>query len=295
MTTASDELIEFVDAPIHGPLQGVVGSMVGYRLTGQRPSLHRGVPSPSLTLIVNLDTPIVAGTHPGADTDGSARAIDNLIGGLQTGAAYIFQPDRQAGIQLAVHPLAARRLLGVPASELDETSNDATDVLGDGVRRLQQRVGEEASWQERFDSVERYLVDRGSAAPSFAAPRTEVAAAWRWMVAHRGRGRMDALARHVLLSGRQLTKLFRAEVGIPPKAVNRLIRFDHARQAIQAATLVGGPTGLTQVAHACGYYDHAHLVRDFQAFLGCSPTEWVAEEVRNIQAGGHHHGEDLTA
>jgi len=295
MRISSDELIEFVDAPIDGPLRGVVGSMVGYRMTGQRPTLHRGVPSPALTFIVNLDTPIVAGTHPAADTDGSARAFDNLIGGLHTEAAYIFQPDRQAGIQLAVHPLAARRLFGVPASELDETSSDATDVLGDGVRRLQQRVGEEASWQERFDSVERYLVDRGSAAPSFASPRTEVAAAWRWMVAHRGRGRMDDLARHVLLSGRQLTKLFRAELGVPPKAVNRLIRFDLARQTIQARALRGDPTGLTEVAHECGYYDHAHLVRDFQDFLGCSPTAWLAEEGRNIQAGGHHHGEELTA
>ena len=55
------------------------------------------------------------------------------------------------------------------------------------------------------------------------------------------------------------------------------------------------PPALSDVAHACGYYDHAHLVRDFQAFLGCSPTTWLDEEFRNIQAGGHHHGEALSA
>ncbi|HEX6151858.1 helix-turn-helix domain-containing protein [Nocardioides sp.] len=295
MPTAVDEKVEFLDAPTEGPLRGVVGSMVGYRMRGQQPTLHRGVPSPTLTFIVNLDTPIVAGTHGRADEDGSAHAYDNLLGGLHTSAAYIFQPERQAGIQLAVHPLAARRLFGVPARELVEASNDAADVLGDGVRRLQHQVGEGPSWQQRFATVEQYLLDRASAAPSFAAPRTEVAAAWRWMVAHRGMGRMDDLARHVLLSGRQLSKLFRAELGVPPKVVNRLIRFDRARQAIQAQVVTGDPSGFTEVAHACGYYDHAHLVRDFQAFLGCSPTTWLAEEGRNIQAGGHHHGEGLNA
>ena len=295
MPTGTLEKVEFVESTTDGPLHGIVGSLVGYQMSGQQPTLHRGVPSPSLTFIINLDTPIVAGTHAGADADGSATAHDNLLSGLHTHAAYIFQPDHQAGLQLAVHPLAARRLFGVPAGELVERSHDASDVIGDGVRRVQERLAEEASWERRFDAVERYLLDRTSAAPSFAAPRTEVVAAWRWMMAHRGTGRMDDLARHVLLSGRQLTKLFRAELGVPPKVVNRLIRFDHARQAIQAAVLHDRQPALSDIAHACGYYDHAHLVRDFQAFLGCSPTTWLDEEFRNIQAGGHHHGEALTA
>ncbi|MGH3359075.1 MAG: helix-turn-helix domain-containing protein [Nocardioidaceae bacterium] len=288
-------LLEFVDAPTDGPLDGVVASMVGYRATGQEPSLHRGVPSPSLTFIVNLDTPIVAGTHAGAEADGTAKPYDNILGGLHLSAAYIFQPDRQAGVQLAVHPLASRRLFGVPASELVATSNDATEVLGDGLHRLQQRIGEAMPWQQRFDLVGRYLLDRASGAPSFASPRTEVAAAWRWMAAHRGRGRMDDLSRHVCLSGRQLTKLFHAELGVTPKAVNRLLRFDLARQEVQRRALRGGSLALTDVAHALGYYDHAHLVREFHGFLGCSPTAWLAEEIGNIQAGGHHCGGEFTS
>ena len=295
MPVGTLEKVEFVESSTDGPLHGVVGSLVGYRMEGQQPTLHRGVPSPSLTFIINLDTPIVTGAHAGARDDGSARAHDNVLGGLRTHAAYIFQPDHQAGLQLAVHPLAARRLFGVTAGELVEASHEAADVIGEGIRRVQEQLAEEASWQRRFQTVERYLVDRASAAPSFASPRTEVVAAWRWMVARRGTGRMDDLARHVLLSARQLTKLFRAELGVPPKVVNRLIRFDRARQAIQAAVLHGRQPALADIAQECGYYDHAHLVRDFQAFLGCSPTEWLAEEGRNIQAGGHHHGEGLTA
>lgn len=285
--------LEFIDAPVTGPLADVADSMVGYRMTGQEPSLHRGVPSPSLTFIVNLDTPIVTGTHAGADCDGTAMPYDNILGGLHMRAAYLFQPERQAGIQLAISPLRARAIFGVPASELTDIANGAESVLGSGLLRLRERIGNEAAWPVRFAMLQHYLLDRLGSAPSFTAPRTEVTAAWRWMLARGGCGRMDDLARYVHLSGRQLTKLFHAEFGLTPKAVNRLIRFHRARSLIQARA-VGGDLAITDIAYETGYYDHAHLTREFGEFLGCSPTAWLSEEFANIQAGGHHQAAGLT-
>lgn len=286
MGLVTDEpTLEFAGADVEPPLAGLVASMVGYRMSGLQPSLHRGVPSPYLTFIVNLDTSIVVGNHAGAADEGSAVAYDNILAGLHTRAAYLFQPERQAGIQLAVHPLAARRVFGLPAAELTGNGDDARDVLGAGLRRLQERAWHSDSWSQRFDLVRRYLLDRASAAPSFMSPRPEVAAAWRWMTGHGGLGRMDDLARHVAMSSRQLSKLFRAEVGVPPKTVNRLIRFDRARHEIQQQAGVGADPGVGEIAHAVGYYDHAHLVRDFHEFLDCSPTAWLAQEGENLQAG----------
>ncbi|MDN5853112.1 MAG: AraC family transcriptional regulator [Actinomycetia bacterium] len=285
--------LEFVDAPVTGPLGDVADSMVGYRMTGQQPTLHRGVPSPSLTFIVNLDTPIVAGTHAGAHGDGTARAYDNIVGGLHMQAAYLFQPDRQAGIQLGINPLRARALFGVPAAELTAIANDAESVLGSDLVRLRDRVGHESDWSAQFGLVQRYLLDRLGAAPSFTAPRTEVAAAWRWMLGHGGCGRMDDLSRYVHLSGRQLSKLFNAEFGVTPKAANRLVRFHRARSIIQTRA-VEGALSISDVAYETGYYDHAHLTREFGDFLGCSPSAWLAEEFANIQAGGHHQAAGLS-
>ncbi len=282
--------IEFVDAPVGGPLSGLVAGMVGYRMSGMAPALHRGVPSPSLTFILNLDTPVVVGSGPAALREGTTRGYDNLVAGLHLRATYIFQPSHQAGVQLALHPLAARRLVGAPAGELGDGSHDAVDVLGAGLGRLQEEVAGLAGWPERFAAIEAYLGRRLTDAPAGGEPRPEVGAAWRWLAAHRGRGRIDDLARHVLLSPRQLTKVFRVELGVTPKSVNRLIRFGHARRVLQARVLAGRDRALADVAVAAGYYDHAHLVRDFQEFLGCSPTAWLDEEFGNIQAGGHRHG-----
>ena len=54
--------------------------------------------------------------------------------------------------------------------------------------------------------------------------------------------------------------------------------------------VVSGPAGvagyrLADLAVACGYFDQAHLAREFRALAGCPPSQWLAEEFRNVQAG----------
>ena len=51
------------------------------------------------------------------------------------------------------------------------------------------------------------------------------------------------------------------------------------------AMLLGTPLSpdLAGVAAQCGYFDHAHLDRDFAQFAGINPRGWIAEERRNIQ------------
>ena len=84
----------------------------------------------------------------------------------------------------------------------------------------------------------------------------------------------------------QLTSLFSAELGLSPGAACRLARFDAAQDAVRARSLTPSGPNLAAVAARTGYADHSHLVRDFQAFAGLSPTAWVAQERANVQAVG---------
>jgi len=38
------------------------------------------------------------------------------------------------------------------------------------------------------------------------------------------------------------------------------------------------------IDEAAGYFDQAHLVRDWRRFTGLAPTAWIAHEFRNFQA-----------
>lgn len=268
-----------------GPaVPGLVGEVVGYRQVGAEPTVHRGLPSPSLTFILSTEGPVTGASEPQQLLGGrSAFRHEALVAGLHTRPTFIVQPTVQAGIQLAVNPLASRQLLGVPAAELPGLAEDATAVLGDEVERVRQRVADGASWTEAFSHVRSFLMARaGRRVPE--RPRAEVVAAWEWIARRRGRGAVDDLARHVLLSPRQLRTLFHREVGLGPKAVSGLFRFDHAKRLV--ASLPAGMT-LADVAQRCGYADQAHLVRDFRRYTGTTPSGWLAEERRNIQDGAY--------
>lgn len=290
MGTDLDGGDEFVGAP--GLLPDAVVAAVGYRTVDEAPVIHRGIPSPALTFVLSLDDePIVTGWSPDQATGADAYRQHTVLSGLHTQPAYIAQPRVQSGIQLAVRPLAARALFGMPASELRHLAMDGTDVLGASAVELRERLVELPTWGERFTEFARYL--RGRWAPlRRRPPRSEVVEAWTWIVRTRGTGSVEALARHVGMSPRHLTTVFRGEVGRTPKEVSRLMRFENARQSMAAAIQSGTGPDIAAVAHACGYYDHSHLVRDFQQYVGASPTRWIAEERRNIQAGAHQTNAD---
>ncbi|AXK36762.1 AraC family transcriptional regulator [Streptomyces armeniacus] len=285
--TAGTDTYAFVRAP--RLLGGLVPSAVGYHVEDQpQGGLHRGLPSPYLTLIFSLHEPVVAGETPEQARGPEAYSADIVLGGLHQRPAFVRRPRHEAGIQLAVHPLAARTLTGMPAAELYTLTEDAADVLGGHAALVRERLCELGGWHERFTVLTDYLRARTEDHERRTGVRPEVAEAWRWMAWHRGGGSMDGLAAHVALSPRQLSTLFRRELGIGPKQASRLMRFEHARQRIARTLQRGAPLDLADVAAHCGFYDHSHLVRDFHQYTGLSPTAWIAEEHRNIQAGGHH-------
>jgi AraC-like DNA-binding protein len=288
---ARDQAVE-TSSYVHADLlPGVLGSTVGYASTSADEALHRGVPSPWLTFILSLDEPIVwAEDEDGLGTTAERRDAV-LVSPLHTRAAYIRMPRQQAGIQLAVHPLAARRLLGASPSELAEGRASGLDVLGPQVEALRQRLVETPTWPERFRLLEAFLRARVERAPASAAVRPDLAEAWRCLVRSGGTRRVDTLAEQVALSPRHLTTLFQRELGHPPKRVARLVRFDLACRRLTAAVRLGQAPDLAGIAARCGYADQSHLDREFRAHLGTSPTGWLAEELRNVQAGGHRNGE----
>jgi len=272
----------YVRSASPGPLGSAVGSLLGYEITDDSPTVHRGLPSPWLTFVISLDGPVPTATGPGPDAP--LHRYASLVGGLHTTPAYIHQPVHQEGVQLALDPLASRALLGLPAGELGLVT-DADDVLGPLSRDLRERLGETSAWDERLALVTGALVQAaGSRSPTLGPVRAEVAEAWRHVLRTGGRVSVPEIAAHVWLSPRQLTSLFSAELGLSPGAACRLARFDAAQDAVRARSLTPSGPNLAAVAARTGYADHSHLVRDFQAFAGLSPTAWVAQERANIQA-----------
>ena len=284
-------------------LRPLVAWYHGYRETGQRPARHRGLPSPWLTLIITLDEPLTIAEHP--DPRQAASAHQVLVGGLHTSPALVTHDGCQSGIQLGVTPLGARVLLGAPAGALATLDLEGDEVIGRFAADLQDRMRAAATWADRFAMLDALFAARagldlvGSAVPAGPSLRSrtgpmdtrdliapEVRYAWRTLLTSRGAVPVAELARETGWSVRHLDNRFRSEIGLTPKAAARVIRFDRARRMLMHRVGSGAAPALADLAAAGGYYDQAHLAREFRGLAGVPPSRWLAEEFRNVQVHG---------
>jgi AraC-like DNA-binding protein len=264
-------------------LRALIDWYGGYRQAGMAPGRHRGMPSPYLTVIFTLDEPLDIAAHPDPRQPGGR--YQTLAGGLHTSPALITHDGRQSGIQLGVRPLAARALLGLPAGELAHLDVEGADVLGSLAGEVHERLRAAATWPERFAILDAALLDRLARTRDPGA-RPEVGYAWHRLLATGGRATVAGLAAETGWSERHLRGRFLTETGLTPKAAARVIRFDRARRRLLRAARAGRRPGLATLAADAGYYDQAHLDRDFRALAGGPPTAWLAEELDNLPAPG---------
>jgi AraC-like DNA-binding protein len=294
----SDRPTEVADDPSDGiaalPLspgaRAAVPAMFGYR-TPPMPGPHRGLPSPYLTLVFSLSGAIPIEVPQGDRVRRGTYEIP--VGGLHTRPVLLPQPTGadgtrsatgtmlQCGIQLAVHPLAARALFGMPASELTREVLELDEVIGRPGDGLRQRLTGPIAQGIAARMVSEWI-DQRMAGASAGHPSAELQHAWRLIVRSGGRRRIGDVARTVGWSRRHLTARMRAEIGLGAKDLARVTRFQLARSMLLSAR-----TPLVRIAADCGYADQSHLTAEWREFAGCTPGQWIAEELPAL--AGHRH------
>ena len=277
-----DRVDESVRARPAGGLLPIIAHYTGYRQRGVGPARHRGLPSPFLTLIFTLDDPLMLARHP--DPRQPPGTYQTLAAGLHTSPALVVHQGSQSGVQVGLSPLGARLLLGLPAGELTDTGLEAADLLGPVAGEIQDQMRAAPGWPERFGVLDRALLGRLAAADLCPEISAEVRFAWRRLLHTGGSVAISGLAAQSGWSDRHLRAAFRAQIGRTPKAAARVIGFHRARRLLQQRTQGPEQPVLASLAAECGYYDQAHLARDFRSLAGCPPRRWLAEEFRNVQA-----------
>jgi len=260
---------EYIRRRPHTALAGLVVGYAGYRGHSDAPLRRRQAPSGGCTLILSLDPPL--------RLHGPAGPVvrRSFLAGMHDVAVHTEFTGAQAGVQADLTPLGAHVLLDRPMPELTNRAS-ALDELG--VRELAAlpvRLGEDGGWSERFDRVDAVLLRRLRS--SRTRPDPEVAWAWRQLVRSDGRREVGELAEDVGWSRRRLLARFETQIGLGPKVAGRVLRF---RRAADLLTAPGAhrPT-IAGIAAATGYADHSHLVREFRALAGCTPTQYIDAEL----------------
>lgn len=261
---------EMASRPAHPQLGAHVVSYTGYRENTRGPIRRREVPSGIITLIISFGEPLRLVRMP--DPRLPASTFTSFVAGLHTTPAVTEHDGTQHGIEVRLTPLGGRALLDVPMRELTNTVTRLDELLGARAGSLAAQLAEARDWDQRFATLDEALA---AAIESGPAPSLEVDHAWRRLCCSSGRASIGELARDVGWSHRHLIARFREQVGLPPKALARVLRFERALNILRGVR----PRPLAEVALAAGYYDQAHLNREFRALAGCTPRELQAAQL----------------
>jgi AraC-like DNA-binding protein len=242
----------------------VVRNLAGWYERVDQPVVRREVPGGRIVLVISFGPPL--------EVDGSSYG--SFVAGLHETAAITEHAGVSHGVQAYLTPLGAERLFRMPMGELANRGADLADLLDDA-DELAERLYETPGWPARLALLDAYIERRVAEAPP--APR-EIEWSWQRLLGSGGAVPVAELAEEVGWSRRHLAARFREHVGLPPKALARILRFERAAERLR------GGAGLADAALDSGYYDQAHFNRDFKAFAGVTPTQYRVTSVQDIQS-----------
>ena len=241
-------------------LEGIVIDICGYRETAS--GHFRTIEYASLTvpLVISFAEPfaIALGRAPG-DND----RFGSFAAGLHAGPVVIESFGCACCVQVNFTPLGARRFFRRPMSELTDSMVVLDDVLGAEGMALRERLGNAPDWTARFDMAETFVAARLK-----HATETPLEIIWAYdrIIASGGRTRISSLAERLGWSRKHLAGSFSNAIGIGPKTLSRIVRFNRALGLSRQQT-----ADWADIAADCGYADQAHLVREFRDLAGETP------------------------
>jgi AraC-like DNA-binding protein len=179
--------------------------------------------------------------------------------------------DGHAVLLAMFTPVGAYTFLRVQLEEFTGYTVSLTDLIdcpGED-HSLSERLNSAKNHRQRIALVERFLLakKRGS------TPDPLISAAVAWLERSAETKRIHDLSRYIGLSQSALERRFRRTIGVSPKKFASLARLRRAAQ-LQATG-----ADLTTVAHASGYFDQSHFIKEFRRATGRAPSAFFRRPV----------------
>ncbi|HRQ63402.1 MAG TPA: helix-turn-helix domain-containing protein [Xanthomonadaceae bacterium] len=236
------------------------------------PRIEHVLPTGNMHLVVRLDAPPLR-LFP-RDT-GTNRTVGHAVVGGARETYYVREVGPVAdSVGAVLRPAAARALFGMPADVLAGEHVELGALWGAAARDLRQRLLDEPRPERRLDFFEAVLAARLQDADAMH-PLAAVA-----LSGLRAGHRIGTLVAASGYSHRHFDAVFRAAVGLNPKAHERLLRFRALLRALRSHPA----RSWAELAQDCGYADQSHLIREFRRFAGVPPGTYS----RLTPADPHH-------
>ncbi len=202
---------------------------------------------------------------------GAARQPRGFLVGQMERAIRLRESSRVGTIGARLRPAGLAAVARSPATDFTGSFVEVSDLAGGWGRRLVDAVNTAQSAAERIAAMEAFLMSR---VRGQAPPDARVCAAVELLRRSGGSMRIEHVAGAVALSPRHLRRRFLDAVGVGPKQFARVVRFQRALRSLE------GRVPLSEVALSSGYFDQAHLTREFREIAGLTPSRFAQDPCR---------------
>ncbi|MFC4123210.1 helix-turn-helix domain-containing protein [Nonomuraea zeae] len=246
--------LAMVEADPSAALRPYVTRLCAYREHYGSPVTRSEMALPGAVLILAFGSPMEVAGKP----------VTAFSGGLGDRFTITRTMGPTEGVEVLLTPFGARRLYGVPLRHLTNLTVPLADLLGPWADMAVGRLAETPSWQDRLALTDRLLAARIRQGPAIGP---ELPWAWARLLESGGRVGVSSLASSLGWSHRHLVSRFHDQIGLSPKTAARVIRFGRAVRLLQSGTPIA------RAAADCGFYDQAHMNREFRLLGGTTPGQ----------------------
>ena len=169
-------------------------------------------------------------------------------------------------------PGGAYPFLTLPQDEIAGRVIALDSIWGALSSELHSRIGDAATSANSVKQVETVLLAKLN---NFRRPDDGVMNAIALILRSGGCLPIESLAEGMGVSLRRLDRTFNTRVGLTPKTLCRLVRFQRVFKVLEERQ---NGRDWVQIALDCGYYDQSHFIKEFSAFAGKGPTAYFAEQ-----------------
>lgn len=255
--------------PVHPGLAAWVHSHWFFDTPAGLPSSDRRlvVPHGRTKLILTVEGPLTLEDGPRRTVFPEGRVL--LIGPWDRPVSIGSAAERTRTVGLEFTPAGAHRFFDLPLIEVQNQAVDLTEVWPGG-RELTSGL---EGWPEAFTVSGR--LQKALVAWEQQKPRANLVVdfAVREFQRRAGLVGLDELAAKTGYTRRTLDNLFRRHVGLSPKTLASILRF---QRIYRAWTQDGQPPGFAS-ADLDLYFDQSHLIREFKRYTGTSPGRFARE------------------
>ena len=189
------------------------------------------------------------------------------ISGLFTDSSlHISQTGSGGGYAMKVHPVVGYHFLKIPMWELLNQQIRICHIIDLKDRFLEKT---ESDYEiVSFDDSHVNHFFKKALPPKSAYQNDPVYHAVNSIIKKRGLISVKKLARQCFMSRRTLNRQFHLKVGLSPQAYAKIWQVQYAMELIQT----NPNASLAEIAFKAGYYDVAHLARDFKTKVALPPS-----------------------